>query len=98
MEKAHAPSLAAKFVSLLILAAFAALIVWMRPSIGMLLAGAIWLGFVVFWSMTAKEQGARAAEESKRSRALHQYLLNLGLLLLFASIPGLRARFLPPSR
>jgi len=89
---------ATKALSLLILAAIAALVVWAKPSIGMLIAGAIWLGFLVFWSVTAKDQGSRKTEESRKSRAFHELLLNIGLLLLFTWIPRLDARFLPPIR
>jgi hypothetical protein len=84
-------------VSLLLLALLVALLVWSRPSIGMWLAGGVWLGFVVFWSRSAARRGPSRTEESPRSRATHQNLLNLGLLLLFVSSPGLRWRWIPPN-
>ena len=88
---------AAVIVALLLLALFVALVVWSRPSAGMLAAGAIWLGFIVFWSATAGRSGPARSQESKQSRALHGNLLNLGLLLLFVPIPGLRWRYLPSN-
>ena len=88
---------AALIVGLLLIALFVALVAWSRPSVGMWLAGGVWLGFVVFWSVTAGPRDPRRSEESRRSRALHQNLLNLGLLLLFVSIPGLRWRYGPPN-
>lgn len=89
---------AALIVGILLLALFVALIVWSKPSIGMLLAGGIWIGFLVFWSLTAGRGGPSKSEESPESRALHRNLLNLGLLLLFVSIPGLRWRYIPANR
>ena len=76
-----------------------ALAVWAKPSIGMWLAGGVWLGFIVFWNLTAgrRQRISRKSEESGQSRALHQNLLNLGLLLLFVPIPGLRWRYLSPN-
>lgn len=84
-------------LTLLIPALCVTLIVWHRPSIGMLLAGGVWLGFIVFWSATAGRRGSLTLKESPRSRALRQYLTTLGLLLLFLSIPGLRGRYLLPN-
>jgi protein-S-isoprenylcysteine O-methyltransferase Ste14 len=88
---------AAQVVALLLLALVVLLVVWSRPSLGMLLAGGVWIGFLVFWSLSAGKGRAGRREESKRSRSLHQSLLNLGLLLLFVSIPGLRWRYLAPT-
>jgi protein-S-isoprenylcysteine O-methyltransferase Ste14 len=89
---------AASVIALLLTVTLLGLVVWAKPSIGMWLAGGIWLGFVVFWNLTARRRRAPAqSEESRQSRALHRNLLNLGLLLLFVSIPGLRWRYLPPN-
>ncbi len=89
---------AALVVALLLAVAFVGLVVLSKPSIGMLVAGGIWLGFLVFWSVTAGRQGRGRREESARSRALHRNLLNLGLLLLFVPVPGMGWSFLPPNR
>jgi protein-S-isoprenylcysteine O-methyltransferase Ste14 len=85
-------------VALLVVALLVALAVWSKPSIGMWLAGGGWLGFTVFWSLTAGQRGVSKSEVSIESRALHQNLLSLGLLLLFVSIPGLRWRYIPPNK
>ena len=82
-------------VALALLAAIVGLVVWSRPSPFMLVAGAVWIGFLVYWSTAAGRHVEKRSEESAESRALHRNLLNLGLLLQFVSIPGLRWRFLP---
>jgi len=81
---------------LLVLAGIVALLAWSRPSPGMWIAGGIWLGYLVYWSRTAASAGRWRDAESAASRARHTQRLNLGLLLLFVSIPGLRWPFLPP--
>jgi protein-S-isoprenylcysteine O-methyltransferase Ste14 len=87
----------AVIVALLLVAAIVTLVVLSKPSLGMLAAAAIWIGFLVYWSSSAGRGTARKSQESAQSRALHQRLLNLGLLLLFVSIPGLRWPWLPPN-
>src|SRR5262249_59611927 len=51
----------APILGLLVLAGVVALSVWSRPSIGMLLAGAFWLGFGVYWGAPAGHQGTAEA-------------------------------------
>lgn len=88
---------AALLVVLLLVAALVALIVRAHPSTGMLLAGGIWAGFFVFWTLTAKPQGQAQRQESAQSRGTHRLLMNLGLLLLFIPIPRLLQHFLSPN-
>ena len=88
---------AAILVLLLLVAALVALIIRAHPSTGMLLAGGIWAGFFVFWTLTAKPKGEVQRQESAQSRGTHRLLMNLGLLLLFVPIPLLRQSFLPPN-
>src|SRR5262245_57016578 len=83
----------ALIVALVLLAAIVTLVVLSKPSLGILAAAGIWLGFVVFWSFSAPRATPRKSEESAQSRGLHRNLLNLGLLMLFVSIPGLRWRW-----
>lgn len=84
------------FVALVvILAAVVALLIWAKPSIGMLLSGLVWFGFTVFWSVTRLRGVQTKSQESPQSRSLHRRLLNSGLLLLFIPIPGLRRHYLP---
>jgi protein-S-isoprenylcysteine O-methyltransferase Ste14 len=75
-----------------------ALIVVSRPSFGMLLSGGLWLGFIVYWGATAGKGASAKTEESRRSRSVHQLLMNGALLLLFVPVPGLRWRELPDNR
>ncbi len=89
---------AALVALLVLLAGIVWLIVLSRPRPSMLLAGAIWVGFIVYWGVVGtKTQPARRAE-SAASRQRHQMLLDLALLLLFVPIPGLRLRLLPATR
>jgi protein-S-isoprenylcysteine O-methyltransferase Ste14 len=80
-----------------ILIGIAALTVRMRPSPGMLLSAALWLAFLIYWSIAARKSAPVASTESAKSRALHQLVLNLSLLLLFIPVPGLINRILPDT-
>ena len=86
---------AAVAAALVIVGGVVGLVIWARPSVGMLLSGLIWLGFTVFWSITAQRGAQTKSEESPRSRAVHQRLMNAALLLLFVPVPGLMWRWLP---
>ena len=89
---------AALVVTLALLVGIVGLVVWSRPRPFMLIASAVWIGFLIYWSAAAGRRVEKRSEESAESRALHRNLLNLGLVLLFVSIPGLRWQFLPPSQ
>src|SRR5262249_36507470 len=82
---------------LFIFAAIVGLIVLSRPRPSMLLAGAIWVGFLIYWSVTAVKAPVALRAESAESRRRHQALLNVGLLLLFVPIPGLRLQLFRSS-
>lgn len=73
------------------------LVVRSRPSLRMLLSAAIWIAFLLYWNAAARRVAPVTSSESPRSRALHQYLMNGALLLLFLPVPGLVSRFLPAS-
>ena len=81
---------AALVAALAILGLIPWLIVLSRPRPSMLLAGAIWVGFTVYWSAAAVKAPPSQRAESAASRQRHQTLLNVALLLLFVPIPGLR--------
>lgn len=82
-------------VALCLLAGCTAWIVWSKPSLGMLLSGLLWFGFLMFWSSTARRGSSGTVAESSRVSTTRQSLMLLGLLLLFAPIPGLQWRYLP---
>jgi protein-S-isoprenylcysteine O-methyltransferase Ste14 len=88
---------AAFAAALVIVAGVVGLVVWARPSVGMLISGLIWFGFTVFWSISAPRGAETKSEESGGSRAVHQRLMNAALLLLFVPVPGLLWRWLPAT-
>lgn len=72
-----------------------ALLVWARASLRMLVSGALWVGFTVYWGAAARNVAPTERAESAASRRVHTRLLNASFLLLFLPIPGLRGRLLP---
>jgi protein-S-isoprenylcysteine O-methyltransferase Ste14 len=85
-----------RLIVLPILAGLVALIYYMRPRVGMLISGGIWIAFNVYWGMAAKNfKTAIKKSEANKSTWLHQLMMNLGLLLLFVPVPGLVRHFLP---
>ena len=89
---------AASFVLLVILPALVVVIVRMHPRTGMWVSGGLWIAFIAYWSVAAKNSGAAKSSESQRSRSIHELLLNCGLLLLFLPVWGLAGHFLPQAR
>jgi protein-S-isoprenylcysteine O-methyltransferase Ste14 len=89
---------AAAIVLLAVVAALVVLIVRMHPRTGMLISGGLWIAFIAYWSVAAKNSGAAKSSESQRSRSVHELLLNCGLLLLFLPVPGLAGHFLASAR
>ena len=87
--------LVSRAISLLLLAAVVALIVWERPRIGMLISGAIWLAFQVYWARETRRVAPVQRQESARSSARHRILREVAFVLLFLPIPGLNAFILP---
>jgi protein-S-isoprenylcysteine O-methyltransferase Ste14 len=80
------------FVLLVLLAAFLA---YIKPTLRMSVAAAIWMAFTVYWSAAARNAGPSRSTEPRASRAVHLRLLYGSLLLLFVPVPGLRQRFVP---
>jgi len=64
---------------------------------GMLAAIALIVLFSLYWSIAAKDSAPAQSSESAWSRQLHVIPLNLAVLLLMFSVPGLTHRFLPTS-
>lgn len=61
------------------------------------ISGAMWIGMTIYWSAAASRTGPIASSESAASRARHQLLLNLALLLAFVRFPFTGYRWLPRS-
>jgi protein-S-isoprenylcysteine O-methyltransferase Ste14 len=66
-------------------------------SIATLLCFAEWAVFILYWEAAAKNSSPAKVSESRKSRRVHELLLNVGLLLLIIPVPGLRQRFLPDA-
>lgn len=89
---------AAAIVMLAVPAAVVILMIRMPPRTEMLVSGGLWVAFIAYWSVAAKNSGAAKRSESRRSRGVHELLLNVGLLLLFLPVPGLTRYFLAHAR
>ena len=68
------------------------------PFSPMWISGALWIGFIGYWSAAAKNSAPTSSAESSGSRTLHQLLMNGALILAFWSFRPLDRRFLPASR
>jgi protein-S-isoprenylcysteine O-methyltransferase Ste14 len=90
---------ASALVALLLIVAAIVAIVWLSHPIlrwGWLwVSAALWIAFMVYWGGQAAKSSPIKSAESPGSRALHQNLLNLSLMLLFLRLPGLGWRWLP---
>jgi protein-S-isoprenylcysteine O-methyltransferase Ste14 len=64
-------------------------------SITTLVCFAEWAVFILYWDAAAKNSSPAKVSESRKSRRVHELLLNVGLLLVIVPVPGLRERFLP---
>jgi hypothetical protein len=64
-------------------------------SIPTLVCFAEWAFFILYWNAAAKNSSPAKVSESRKSRRVHEILLNAGLLLVIVPVPGLRERFLP---
>jgi len=83
---------------LVLIGSIVALIVWIHPTWNwspLWISAALWLAFTVYWNAAARNAAPTTRAESKGSRQLHQTMMNLALILLFARIPGLTGRLLP---
>jgi protein-S-isoprenylcysteine O-methyltransferase Ste14 len=78
-----------------LLALIVAGLIWVRPTLRMLVSGVLWVVFLIYWSVAAANKAPTVKTESVASRAVHTRLLNLSLMLLYIPVPGLRARFAP---
>jgi protein-S-isoprenylcysteine O-methyltransferase Ste14 len=56
-----------------------------------------WAFFILYWNAAAKNSSPAKVSESRKSRRVHELLLNTALLLVVLPVPGLRQRFLPDA-
>src|ERR1700722_11416270 len=56
-----------------------------------------WAFFILYWNAAAKNSSPAKASESRKSRRVHQLMLNAAFLLALVPVPGLRRRFLPDA-
>jgi protein-S-isoprenylcysteine O-methyltransferase Ste14 len=61
------------------------------------ISAALWIVMMVYWNAAAKRTAPIQSAESASSRAQHQLLLNVALLLAFIRFPFLGVRWLPVS-
>jgi protein-S-isoprenylcysteine O-methyltransferase Ste14 len=61
------------------------------------ISAALWIVMMAYWSAAAKKSAPVKTAESSASRARHEMLLNLALLLAFIRVPWTGARWLPAS-
>ena len=62
------------------------------------ISAALWIAFVIYWSIAAGHTVPTTSRESRASRRVHQQLLNAAMLLVFVPVPGLDRRILPVGR
>lgn len=65
---------------------------WFSPT---RVSALLWLGFTIYWSVSARNASAARQSESMKSRQLHVLLLNGSLILALMPMPGLTGRFEP---
>jgi protein-S-isoprenylcysteine O-methyltransferase Ste14 len=81
-----------------VLAGIVALVVYYRARIlstPLTLSAVLWIVFVVYWNMAARNSAPAVRSESTQSRAVHQRLMLLAMVVLFAPLPWLDRRILP---
>jgi protein-S-isoprenylcysteine O-methyltransferase Ste14 len=89
---------AALVVLLVLLVGIVAAIVRYRARIfssPLTISALLWIAFMIYWSLAARNTAATTSRESPKSRRVHELLLNGALLLVFLPIPGLDGRILP---
>jgi len=59
------------------------------------ISAALWIGFMIYWSVAARNVAPTRSRESAQSRRVHEMLLYGALLLVFVPVPGLDRRILP---
>jgi len=89
-----------QFVAWVILVAIVVGIAYLAPPLqywSMWVSAAGWIGFSVYWGIAARNSAEAKTAESAGSRRVHVLLTNVGQLLLFVPLPGMRQSFLVHS-
>jgi protein-S-isoprenylcysteine O-methyltransferase Ste14 len=89
---------AAAIAVIVFLALIVGLVVVLEPRFAwspLWISAAMWIGFMIYWGVAARESSRIQDSETLSSRRLHQNLLNLALVLLFLRLPGLKTRWTP---
>jgi protein-S-isoprenylcysteine O-methyltransferase Ste14 len=88
--------LAALVAQFVLGAGIVALLAWQRPHFGPLwISGALWIGFIAYWSANARNTAPTASAESSRSRTVHGIVLDLAILLGFLHVVPLKGSWRP---
>jgi hypothetical protein len=77
---------------LVLVGLIAAIVVLLKPAFHwspMWLSAALWLAFVIYWSVAAKNSAPVKRSEAASSRKLHSAFSNGALVLAFWRVPGL---------
>jgi protein-S-isoprenylcysteine O-methyltransferase Ste14 len=83
-----------------LLAAIGALVSYYRARIlatSLTISALLWIAFILYWSAAAANSAPTVRSETTSSRAVHTNLMWLSLFLLFAPLPWLDLRVLPPG-
>ena len=95
------PSVLRRVRGVLILLGVLSVVGWLvynsRPRPTLLISAGLWLTYNVIVSIGLRIRPDAKSAESMKSRAVHEFLLLAGLLLLFTPIPGLRGHFVPDT-
>jgi protein-S-isoprenylcysteine O-methyltransferase Ste14 len=59
------------------------------------ISAALWIAFMIYWSVAAGQTVPTKSRESRESRRVHERLFKAALLLMFVPVPGLDRRVLP---
>jgi protein-S-isoprenylcysteine O-methyltransferase Ste14 len=95
------PTVLRRVRGVLILLTVLSVISWLvynsRPRPTILVSACLWLAYNVIVSIGLSKRPDAKSAESRKSRAVHEYLLLAGLVLLFTPIPGLTGQFVPDT-
>jgi protein-S-isoprenylcysteine O-methyltransferase Ste14 len=95
------PTVLMRVRGMLILLAVLSVVGWLvynaRPRPTILISAGLWLTYNFIVSIGLRKRPDAKSAESRKSRAVHEFLLLAGLVLLFTPIPGLTGHFVPDT-